>query len=233
MDQRARFLDHIRRNPVNAAILDRGPALGVPDWWLTAGAVVQTVWNVLDGRDPGAGITDDDFFYYDAPDLSYEAEDVVIRRAAELFADLGVTVEVRNEARAHLWYESRFGVPGLRFTSSSDAIDHFAATTCCLGVSRTSGGELAAHAPHGYADLFAMRVRPNPRLAPRRSTRRRPGGGSRSGRGWSWIPGPTPRKWTGGRTRTRLSVAAARKAVGSPSPTRCGADPAVRRGASG
>ncbi len=166
VDQRARFLDFVQRNPINAAILDRGPALGVPDWWLTAGAVFQTVWNVLDGRDPGAGIADYDLFYYDASDLSYEAEDVVIRRAAALFGDLGVTVEVRNEARVHLWYESRFGVPGVRFTSSADAIDHFASTTCCFGVSRTSGGELVDYAPHGYADLFAMRVRPNPRLAP-------------------------------------------------------------------
>jgi uncharacterized protein len=167
VDQRARFLDFVQRNPINAAILDRGPALGVPDWWLTAGAVFQTVWNVLDGRDPGAGIADYDFFYYDASDLSYEAEDAVIRRAAPLFADLGVTVEVRNEARVHLWYESRFGVPGVRFTSSADAIDHFASTTCCFGVSRRPGGELVDYAPHGYADLFAMRVRPNPRLAPR------------------------------------------------------------------
>ncbi|WP_433276306.1 nucleotidyltransferase family protein [Pseudonocardia xinjiangensis] len=167
MEQRDRFLALVRRNPVNEAILLRGAALGVPDWWLTAGAVFQTVWNVLDGRDPGAGIADYDFFYYDSSDLSYEAEDAVIRRAHGLFADLGVTVEVRNEARVHLWYEARFGVPGVRFTGSTDAIDHFASTTCCFGVSRTVGGELVDYAPHGYADLFTKRVRPNPRLAPR------------------------------------------------------------------
>jgi hypothetical protein len=167
MEQRDRFLTLVRRNPVNEAILLRGSALGVPDWWLTAGAVFQTVWNVLDGRDPGAGIADYDFFYYDSTDLSYEAEDAVIRRAHGLFGDLGVTVEVRNEARVHLWYEARFGVPGVRFAGSTDAIDHFASTTCCFGVSRTVGGELVDYAPHGYADLFAKRVRPNPRLASR------------------------------------------------------------------
>jgi hypothetical protein len=165
--QRAYFLDLVQRNPMNVSILDRGPMLGVPDWWLTAGAVFQTVWNILDGRDPGAGIADYDVFYYDASDLSYEAEDAVIRHAESLFADLGVTVEVRNEARVHLWYESRFGVPGVQFSSSRDAIDHFASTTCCFGVSRSMHGEVVDYAPHGYADLFAKRVRPNPRLAPR------------------------------------------------------------------
>jgi uncharacterized protein len=59
------------------------------------------------------------------------------------------------------------GVPGVRFSSSKDAIDHFASTTCCFGVSRLMNGELVDYAPHGYADLFAKRVRPNPRLAPR------------------------------------------------------------------
>ena len=34
-------------------------------------------------------------------------------------------------------------------------------------VTRTPAGPPAVYAPHGYADLFAKRVRPNPRLAPR------------------------------------------------------------------
>jgi hypothetical protein len=40
MDQRARFLDFVQRNSINAAILERAPVPGVPDWWLTAGAGV-------------------------------------------------------------------------------------------------------------------------------------------------------------------------------------------------
>lgn len=161
------FLAAVCRNPVNAAILERAPALGAPDWWLTAGAVFQTVWNVVDGREPGAGIRDYDLFYFDATDLGYAAEDAVIRLAATLFADLDALVEVRNEVRVHLWYEQRFGVPGIRFRSATDAIDHFASTTCCFAVSRNADGRLVDYAPHGYDDLFAKRVRPNPRLAPR------------------------------------------------------------------
>ena len=88
----------------------------------------QTVWNVPDGRDPGVGIRDYDLFYFDE-DTSYEAEDAVIRRARELFKDLGPEVEVRNDARVHLWYEEHIGVPAVPFTSTADAIDHFAAKT--------------------------------------------------------------------------------------------------------
>lgn len=126
----------------------------------------QSVWNGLTGRDPGAGIRDADLFDFD-PDTSWEAEDVVIRRGAELFAELAVPVEIRNEARVHLWYADRFGSPGpAPFRDCREAIDSFAAVCCSYGVT-VADGELRVYAPHGYADLFDLVVRPNPRQAPR------------------------------------------------------------------
>lgn len=159
------FLAQILKNPINGRILSLAPRLGVSDWWLTAGALFQTVWNVLEGKDPRAGIRDYDLFYFDK-DTSYEAEDAVILRARELFRDLGVDVEVRNEARVHVWYEERFGVPAVPFTSTTDAVDHFAAKTCCFAVTSDEEGALTTYAPHGYDDLFARKIVPNPVLAP-------------------------------------------------------------------
>jgi hypothetical protein len=165
--ERDHFIQAVLQNDTNRAILQRGPDLGVPDWWLVAGAIFQTVWNVIDGRDPTAGITDYDLFYFDASDLSWEAEDAVIRRAASLFSDLDGVVEVRNEARVYLWYENHFGVPAPPFTSSRDAVNHFASTTCCYALTSDREGRIEVYAPHGYADVFAQRVRPNPLLAKR------------------------------------------------------------------
>jgi hypothetical protein len=162
-----RFVELVLRNPVNRTVLARGHLLGVRDWWVTAGAVFQTVWNALDGRDPASGISDYDLFYFDATDLSWEAEDIIIQRAAKVFADIGATVEVRNEARVHLWYEQRFGVPAAPFTSSRDAVDHFASTTCCYALTSAADGTIEVYAPHGYRDLFEQRLVPNPALAPR------------------------------------------------------------------
>lgn len=162
-----RVIDMVLSNPVNRAILERASELGVPDWWLTGGAGFQSVWNALDSRDPGAAITDHDLFYFDDSDLSWDAEDAVIQRAAAPFDDLDAVVELRNEARVHLWFAERFGVPGVVLTSSTDAIDHFAATACCLGLTRGPDGTVDVHAPFGFADLLTQRVRPNPVLAPR------------------------------------------------------------------
>ncbi len=163
---RARFLELVLSNANNRSILDRAGELDLPDWWLTAGAVFQTVWNTLENRPPDNGIRDYDLFYFDPNDLSSEAEMNVNRRVAELFTDLKIVVEARNEARVHLWYEQEFGVPGKRFDSSRDAIDHFAATTCCFAVRRGADRQLEVYAPHGYADLLSRYVLPNPVLAP-------------------------------------------------------------------
>ena len=159
-------LDMVLSNPMVGEILSRTGTLAVPDWYLTAGCLFQTVWNVLDGQPPQRGIRDYDLFYFDASDLSWEGEDRVIQSAQTLFTDLPVAVEVRNEARVHLWYEDKFGVPCPKFSSSADAIDHFAATACCLGVRREADGSHTVHAPHGFADLLGFILRPNPVLAP-------------------------------------------------------------------
>ena len=122
MSSEARFLDVVLADPTVTAVLERAPALAVEDLWLTAGVLFQAVWNELTGRPPGTGVRDADLFYFDA-DTSWDAEDAVIRRGAELFGDLPVPVEIRNEARVHLWYADRFGTPAAPFRYCADAID--------------------------------------------------------------------------------------------------------------
>ncbi|MBB2935270.1 hypothetical protein FHX82_002290 [Amycolatopsis bartoniae] len=130
--QLAAFREVLGRNETLVEVLNRAAALGLPGWYLTAGCLFQTVWNVVTGRASAQGIRDYDVFYYDGSDLGWAAEDEVIRRGRTLFGDL--PVEIRNEARVHLWYEDHFGVPCPPYPSSEAAIDSFAATTCCLGV---------------------------------------------------------------------------------------------------
>ena len=158
----ADFLAAIRRNPNNAAILDRLGDLEVDDVWLVAGCLFQTVWNLHDGADPIAKISDYDIFYYD-PDTSWDAEDDVIIRANALFADLDVRIEVRNQARVHLWFELHFGYPARPLVSARDGIESFLIRCTCVGVN--AAGDV--HAPDGFADLEAGILRPhrdNPRL---------------------------------------------------------------------
>ena len=70
---------------------------------LTAGCLFQTIWNLKSGDDPEHGIKDYDFFFDDR-DLSWEAENEVIIRTRDLLSDLASKVEVKNQARVHLWH---------------------------------------------------------------------------------------------------------------------------------
>lgn len=157
----------LSRNGILLEVLQRAALLDLPGWYLTAGCVFQTVWNVVTGRPAGQGIKDYDLFYFDDGDLSWEAEDRVIKAARQVFAELPVEVEVRNEARVHLWYEGKFGVACAPYTSTESAIDSFAATTCCVGLRLLPDGRWRVYAPHGLSDVFNLVVRPNPVLAPR------------------------------------------------------------------
>src|SRR5262245_961850 len=132
MDE-ARFLQLALANPVNRLILDQLPDLGLPDAWLVSGGLFQSVWNSLTGRPPGYGIKDYDLLYFD-PDTSWEAEDRAIKRGSTAFAPLGVTVELRNQARVHLWYPEKFGMPYPALTKATDGIDRFLAPACMVGV---------------------------------------------------------------------------------------------------
>jgi hypothetical protein len=159
----ARFFADILKNQNNRAILDRWSALALPDGWLVAGCLFQTVWNLQAGRSPEAGIKDYDLFYFDPADTSEEAEFRVQSRVDALLSDLGITIEVTNQARVHLWYESYFGQSYGQLRSTCEGIDRFLVLATCVGV---RPGEL--YAPNGLALLYDGVLSMNP-LSPHRA----------------------------------------------------------------
>lgn len=155
-------VEALRADPIADAILDRVSHFGFDDWALAAGAVYQNVWNALTGRAPGYGIHDYDLIYFDSSDLSYEAENTVIERCARLFADLSAEIEVRNQARVHLWFGPKYGVERPPFCSVEQAISAYASTAHMLGVRKTPQGRYEVLAPSGFDAVFDLRVEPVP-----------------------------------------------------------------------
>ncbi|KKS15846.1 MAG: hypothetical protein UU71_C0013G0035 [Parcubacteria group bacterium GW2011_GWB1_41_6] len=142
-------------------ILNRALSLQMPNWYLGAGCIAQTVWNSLHNFDSDTGINDFDLVYYDAEDISYESEDIYIRKSKELFKDISIPVEIRNQARVHLWYEKHFGLPIKQYKSVEEAIASWPTTSTTIGVKYNNNGEFVVCAPNGLNDLFEMIVRPN------------------------------------------------------------------------
>jgi uncharacterized protein len=158
-----RLEEIVRSGPTLMQVLTTVRELDLPDWLIFSGAIYQRVLNHLTGRDLDYGIKDYDLGYYDPSDISYEAEDVVIRRVAAAFEPpLRELVEVRNQARVHLWFEGKFGEPYAPLACTAQALDRFVSATFSVGVRLERDDRLTIVAPFGLEDLFALRLRPNP-----------------------------------------------------------------------
>ena len=158
-----RLTEIVRAAPSLMRVLTVVRALDLPDWLMMSGAVYQRALNRLTGRDPDYGVRDYDLGYFDASDISYDAEDVVIRRIAAAFEEpLKSLVEVRNQARVHVWFEAHFGEPYKPLACTAEALERFVSPMFAIGVRLTTDDRLHIEAPFGLADLFALRLRPNP-----------------------------------------------------------------------
>jgi hypothetical protein len=157
-----RLIALVRASPTLVRVMEGLREQALPDWRLVSGCVYQTVWNHLTGRDPDHGIKDYDAVYFD-PDASWDAEDLWIRQVAAAFpAPLAAMVEVRNQARVHLWFEARFGEPYTALLSTDEALPRFVCPAFAVGIRLENDNAISVAAPFGLDDLFAMRLRPNP-----------------------------------------------------------------------
>ena len=149
----------IKKNKILMEILTVLEKLDIDDCFVAAGAINQTVFNYLHGYEIDKNINDYDIVYFD-PDSSYEKEDIVIKKIENALLHLNVKIDIKNQARVHLWYGKKFGHDIDANKSVYDAINKWGTTVTCIGV-RLKNNKLIVYAPFGLNDLFKMIIRPN------------------------------------------------------------------------
>ncbi len=159
-DQVDSLLEIVLKNPYVRQIIQSNPFPNNEPWYLGAGCICQSVWNYISGRKPEEGIKDYDLVYYDAKDISKEAELKQQQRIKTLFSGLSVEVDVVNEARVHTWFEEDFGKKIDQLKSCEDAINGWPTTATAIGINEI-GDKFNVYAPYGLNDLFGMIIRPN------------------------------------------------------------------------
>ena len=142
--------------------------LDLPDWRLVSGAIYQTVWNRLTGKPQGHGIKDYDIAYFDASDRSYEAEDVIIKQVDTALPQWAGRMEVRNQARVHLWYPERFGGAYPELRNTDESLENYMCTTHAVAVRLEPDDAISIAAPFGLGDIFSLTIRPCTKLATNR-----------------------------------------------------------------
>lgn len=155
----------VAASPLLGVALERMDGCGLPGWFLGAGAVAQTVWNSLFSLPDGYGISDLDVVYFE-PDRTADAEREVRRDVCTRLAPLGVEVDVKNQARVHLWYPESFGSRIRPYCSMQDAMSTWPTTATAVGI-RANQGTVSAQAAFGWTDLLGGVVRANRVQVPR------------------------------------------------------------------
>ncbi|QHQ62862.1 hypothetical protein Ana3638_20485 [Anaerocolumna sedimenticola] len=142
-------------------VLKRAKLSGLNNYYIGAGCITQTVWNYIFHKPFNYGIKDIDFVYFDNVNLDYEAENKVITSLKELYADMKIQLDVKNQARVHRWYKEHFGYDILPYKSLEAAVNTWPTTATAIGVRKNEDDSLRVYAPFGFNDLFGKIVRPN------------------------------------------------------------------------
>lgn len=159
--QCAALEDFVRGEPVLMQVLEGLREAALPDGWLVSGAIYNMVWNRLTDRPALENVKDIDVIYFDDSDLGYDAEDVVIQNMAARFQHSPVPVEVRNQARVHLWFPDKFGYEVTPLGHALQSLDRYASKTHAVAAHLTPSGGMKIAAPFGLDHIFSFRVVPN------------------------------------------------------------------------
>ncbi len=135
--------------------------LQLPNFYIAAGCVFQTVWNYQDGRDLNYEVKDLDVIYYHPGDLSIDTDMKYYEMIQEYARSHSIPygVDVSNEARMHLWKEKKEGEKVLPYQNSEDAIGRWIATVHAIGIT-LEDGNIKVYAPYGLSDIFSRTIRP-------------------------------------------------------------------------
>ncbi|PZM61982.1 nucleotidyltransferase family protein [Paenibacillus dendritiformis] len=163
-DSAHQLITIIERSEFLRDVFNRAKTLELESYFVGAGCITQTVWNHLTGRPLTYGISDIDIVYFDDANLSFEEEDIILKRATLCFKDIPIPVDVKNQARVHLWYELKFGIRLNPYGSVEEAITTWPTTATSLGVRVEQQGNWHVYAPFGLEDLFNLTLRPNKTL---------------------------------------------------------------------
>lgn len=148
----------LKASPLFQNILDVADRVPLKNWYIAGGAVTQTVWNWRMGFEPLHGLKDVDLVYFD-DHQSDDDQALSQLQVQDLFSEITIPVDVKNEALVHRWYAKKFGYEIPPYNSTEDGIQTWL-PAFAVGV-RPMRDDFIVFAPFGLDDLFGMIIRPN------------------------------------------------------------------------
>ncbi len=158
-EQNEKFISILKQNNDLMVILDYLVELNLPNFYIAAGSIFQTIWNYYDNRPLNYGIKDIDIIYYDPNNISKESEKKLEDKIVEHFKTLNYEFDIHNEARMHLWKKENENKDINQYKNSEDAISKWIATVHSVGITKVNHN-IKVYAPYGLSDIFSRTIRP-------------------------------------------------------------------------
>lgn len=162
-EQVQQLIQIVESNQILIQVFDVLDQIGLQNYYIGAGSVAQSVWNVLCGLPINFGISDVDVVYFDADHLDEGHEQELKRKIDERLPEFPCWIDLKNQARVHSWYKDKFGYEIKPYRSLEDAINTWPTTATSLGLRRENGRDWILYAPFGIEDIFQMRIKANAR----------------------------------------------------------------------
>ena len=160
-EQNKQFISIIKKNKDITSILDFLDSINLPNFYLVAGTIFQTIWNYLDNKPINYNIKDIDIFYYDKDNLDKEYEDKIEEKIKQFLIDnnINLEIDIHNEARVHLWKKWNENPNVDYYDNTEDAIRRLISTVQAIGVTKINN-KIKIYAPYGLSDIFSKTIRP-------------------------------------------------------------------------
>ena len=156
IDYTQEFLEIIKGQDWLMSALRAVREVDLPDWYIAAGAIRNTIWNHLHAFPTTFHQKDIDVAYFDKNDINGVKEHLfkeALPRKEERF-----TWDVVNQVRAHTFKHSP--TTGRQVRSTADSIRYWSETSTCIGVRLEKDDSFTICAPYGLKDLMTLVVRP-------------------------------------------------------------------------
>lgn len=151
----------LKKNKELMDILDFVYKLKLPNFYIAAGSIFQTIWNYYDKKPLNYGIKDIDIIYYNNDDLTIDTDLKYYNMIKDYCNKKGYNyeIDVSNEARMHIWKKEKFNIDVKQYINSEDAINKWIATVHAIGITKDNN-KLKIYAPYGLSDIYSRTIRP-------------------------------------------------------------------------
>lgn len=151
----------LKKNKELMDILDYVYKLKLPNFYIAAGSIFQTIWNYYDNKPLNYGIKDIDIIYYNNDDLTIDTDLKYYNIIKDYCNKKGYNyeIDVSNEARMHIWKKEKFNIDVKQYINSEDAINKWIATVHAIGITKENN-KIKIYAPYGLSDIYSRTIRP-------------------------------------------------------------------------